>query len=246
MLTKAAIYYTDNRLDGTDIGETCRAQLVRAISGMELITVSLKPISFGRNLVLDAKRGYETMFRQILAGLEATRAELVYLCEHDVLYHPSHFEFPFSFYGVVMYNLNVWHVRASDGHAVGYTAKRTSQASGYREDLVGHYRKRLEIVTRDGFSYRMGFEPGACRSRFHRVDDLTAQTYVAGLPNIDIRHGLNLTPSRWSTEQFRDPATCQGWQEADAVSGWGVTGGRFAEFLAEVRNGLPITSHAGK
>jgi len=53
-------------------------------------------------------------------------------------------------------------------------------------------------------------------------------------PNIDIRHKGNLTPSRWSRDKFRNQKYCQGWTEANEVPGWGVTFGRFDEFLSEV------------
>ena len=39
-----------------------------------------------------AQRGIVTMFRQILAGLEALDTEYAFCVEHDVLYHPSHFQ----------------------------------------------------------------------------------------------------------------------------------------------------------
>jgi hypothetical protein len=50
-------------------------------------------------------------------------------------------------------------------------------------------------------------------------------------PNIDIRHNKNLTPSRWSQDEFRDKKTCQGWKIADDVPGWGITKDRFNEIL---------------
>jgi len=53
-------------------------------------------------------------------------------------------------------------------------------------------------------------------------------------PNIDIRHGCNLTKSRWSPSEFRDKTTCEGWKESGLVEGWGITQGRFAAFLAEI------------
>jgi hypothetical protein len=58
---------------------------------------------------------------------------------------------------------------------------------------------------------------------------------MSAFPNIDIRHNKNLTPSRWSQDQFRDPNACLGWTESDEVPGWGVTKGRFKEMLQELR-----------
>ena len=41
-------------------------------------------------------------------------------------------------------------------------------------------------------------------------------------PNIDIRHGKNLSKGKWSVEDFRDKSTCVNWKETtiDKISGW--------------------------
>lgn len=230
---KGLVYYTDNRLD-KPIMEAAQRQLEQSRNGYELISVSLEPLEFGRNVVLDQERGILTMFRQILAGLEASQADIVFLVEHDILYHPSHFEFwperDDSFY----YNENVWKVRAEDGQALFYHCQQTSGLCAYRELLLKHYRRRVELVEQNGFSRRMGFEPGTHR-RKERVDDYRAASWMSEYPNIDIRHSLNLTPSRWSQNQFRNKKYCRGWTMAGEVPGWGATRGRFDDFLAEIR-----------
>ena len=92
-MIKAVLYYTCNT-HAADIEGACRAQLDRARGNLALGTVSREPIRFGDwNIVVDAPRSPLTMHRQILAGLQRLRADVVFLCESDVLYHPSHFEF---------------------------------------------------------------------------------------------------------------------------------------------------------
>jgi hypothetical protein len=157
------------------------------------------------------------MFTQILSALEHSKADIIYFAEQDVLYHESHFDFMPPDKNRVYYNLNLWQVRASDGRAVYWDAKRVSQLCGYRDVLLAHYRKRLEIVERDGFSMRMGFEP-ASHNRPERVDDLQSDTWRSEVPNIDIKHGGNLSPSKWSLADFRTAPT--GWQESDRVPDW--------------------------
>ncbi|NLE59865.1 MAG: glycosyltransferase family 2 protein [Planctomycetes bacterium] len=230
--SKGIVYYTDNRL-APEIMLACQRELL--IPGLPITSVSLAPLKgFGRNIVLPEVRGVLTMFRQILAGLEASDAEIIFFAEHDVLYHPSHFEFTppdaQQPQAVIWYNTNVWHVRSTDGHALYYEAKRTSQLCACRDVLVEHYRKRVARVETEGFSRRMGFEPGTHR-RPERVDDLTSDTWQSPVSNIDIKHGRNLTPARWSPEQFRDQRNCRGWQEADGVPGWGAGPGWFTEVL---------------
>lgn len=218
-LSRGVIYYTDNRLD-EPLFSLVQHQIQQSINGHELISVSLKPLDFGRNITLDRERGYLTMFEQILAGLEASTADIIFLAEHDVIYHPSHFEFIPPDPAKIWYNTNVWHVRASDGHAVTYTAKRTSQLCAYREVLLEHYQQRVERVRREGFTYKMGFEPGT-HHRKERVDDLKSETWRSDFPNLDIKHGKNLTPARWSPDKFRDQRNCQNWRESDTIPGWG-------------------------
>jgi glycosyltransferase involved in cell wall biosynthesis len=231
-LTKGMVYYTDNRLDGT-IMDACQKQLALAANGRDLVTVSLKPMDFGRNITLDAERGYKTMFKQILAGLEASTADVIFLVEHDMLYHPSHFDFVPPRDDVFYYNQNRWNVDAETGKALFHYANSTSGLCAYRKLLLEHYRKRVEMVERDGFNFRMGFEPGT-HGRAERVDDYKCDTWMSEHPNIDIRHKQNLTRSRWSKDQFRNQRFTKGWTEADEVPGWGRTLGRFDEVLSGV------------
>lgn len=216
---KGIIYYTDNRLS-PPILAACQQQIRQSVNGHEIISVSLQPLDFGRNITLDKERGYLTMFEEILAGLEASTADIIFLAEHDILYHQSHFAFTPPDPAKVYYNTNVWHIRASDGHAVTYTAKRTSQLCAYRAVLLTHYRKRVELVRRHGFSRRQGFEPGSHR-RAERVDDLESETWHSKFPNLDLKHGQNLTEARWNPAEFRDQRNCRNWQESDVIPGWG-------------------------
>lgn len=183
-----------------------------------------------RNIHLELQRGYLTMFRQILAGLELLESDVVFLCEHDVLYHPSHFTFTPPTNDRVYYNRNVWKVDAATGKALHYLCSQTSGLCANRELLVEHYRRRVALVEARGFSRKMGFEPGTHR-RAERVDDLVAEAWMAEYPNVDIRHDKNLTSSRWTQDEFRDKRNCAGWQEGTGVPGWGETLGRFDDFL---------------
>lgn len=221
-LSKGIVYYTDNQLepaiDRAVIDRLTYSVGIRPIS--EFITVSLLPINFGHNIVLNCERGYLTMFKQILAGLEASTADIIFFTEHDVLYNPSHFDFIPPRRDVFYYNQNCWKVDYKTGKALFYYASQTSGLCAYRELLLEHYRKRVTIVERIGYSRKMGFEPGT-HNRAERVDDFKADVWMSEFPNLDIRHGKNLTPSRWSKDQFRDQRFTRGWTESDVVPGWG-------------------------
>ena len=224
-LTKGLLYYTDNRLNPR-IAQAVQKQLEQHRNGYDLVSVSLKPIDFGQNIVIDAERGNETMFKQILAGLEASTADVIFFTEHDVLYHPSHFDFVPPREDTFYYNQNVWRVNAKTGHALFHYTSSTSGLCAYRKLLLEHYRKRVQKVAEVGFSRRLGYEPGT-HNRAERVDDYESATWMSPQPNIDIRHDKNLTQSRWRKEQFRNQRYTRGWQEAEEVPGWG----KFEEVL---------------
>lgn len=229
-LSRSIVYYTDNRLDPA-INFAVQQQLLSI--GLPIVSVSLTPIAFGRNVVLPLERSCLTMFKQILAGLLVAESDVVYFCEHDVLMHPSHFDFVPADREKVFYNQHIYKVSADDGRALHYRCSQTSGLVGYRDVLIEHYRKRVAIVEAKGYSRSMGFEPGS-HNRPERVDDLKSDTFFSAYPNVDIRHGSNLTPSRWRREQFRNQRYTEGWTEADEIPGWmGRTRGRFPQWLAE-------------
>jgi hypothetical protein len=231
---KGIVYYTDNRPD-QKILEAVREQIRRGTNGNQIVSVSLQPVpDFGQNIVLPLERGYLTMFKQILAGIEACDADIIYFCEHDVLYHPSHFEFVPPRDDVFYYNENCWKVDAvgNDGKALFYYCKQTSQLVAYKKLLLEHYRKRVERVEKEGFTRRMGFEPGT-HSPPRGICNNKAESFWSREPNIDIRHTKNLTANRWRQDQFRSQRSCRGWKMAEEIPGWGRTKGRIREMIEE-------------
>lgn len=216
------LYYTDNALD-QEIMDKCQRQIKRCINSHRLVSVSLKPIDFGDNIALPLERGYLTMFKQILAGLKELDSDYVFFVEHDVVYHPSHFLFVPEKDDVYYYNTNVWRVRTSDGHGLYVDdCKQLSGICANRNLLISHYQKRIEMIENNpDISIRsIGFEPGT-HNREDRVDDYKAESWKSEWPNIDLRHGGNLTESRWTKEEFRNQRFTEGWIEKDNIPGWG-------------------------
>jgi len=214
--TSGIVFYTDNRIED-GLAESVRRHIL--LADLPISSVSLRPISFGNNIVLNLERSYLTMFKQILAGLEAMETDLIFLTEHDVIYSKEHFEFTPPRRDIFYYNKNCWQVRQTDGHAVYWDAKRVSQILGYRDLFLQHYRERIRKVEETGFSRRMGFEPGT-HGRPERVDDLKSEFFETKIPNLDIRHKFNLTSSRWSPDKFRNKP--KNWKEGhvNKLPGW--------------------------
>jgi len=233
-LKKGIIYYTDNKPDPF-ILEICQKNLKQLCQGFDIVSCSLQPVSLGKNIVLPLERGIFTMFKQILAALEASKADIIYMCEHDMVYHSSHFEFTPPKKDVYYYNENTWKVDSQSGQALFYYCKQTSGLCAYRNLLLEHYRKRVERMEANNGQYdrNTGFEPGT-HSFPRGIDNYKADKFFSELPNIDIRHTTNLTRNRWRQDQFRNLKSCQGWTMADEVPGWGVSKGRFKDFLLQV------------
>jgi len=234
-MTKGIIYYTDSQLDDK-IAVPCRKQILKA--GLPVVSVSLKPLGFGKNIVMDLQRGYEAYFKQILTALENSDSEVIFLCEHDWLYPPSHFNFTPSQKDTFYYNWNWWRVRASDGHAVHYDTQLVPGLVAYRELLLLHYQEVVRYLGVVGFTSAnarmVGFEPGTHR-RVKFESGNMIERFDSEFPILDIRHTTNLTDSKWSQDEFRNQKSCRGWTENDnVIPGWGKIYGRFDDFLKEI------------
>lgn len=221
---KGIIFYTDNQLN-VKIAHKVQRQLrkISERSDIPIVSSSLKPMNFGKNVYLPLERGYLTMFKQILAALEASDADIIFFCEHDVLYHPSHFDFTPPDRNIFYYNQNVWFLRTTDGHALHYDVNQLSALCGYREALIAHFKERVEMVEKNGYSNVMGFEP-MTHGRIKWKNTFKLGTWKSEYPNIDIRHPGNITGQRWSKDQFRNQKFTAGWTETDdEIPGWGKT-----------------------
>lgn len=227
MTTKSIIYYTDNRLD-REITLLVQKQILK--SYLPIVSCSLKPMDFGKNIVLDREPGPVTMFTQILTALKASEGEFVFFCEHDVLYHPSHFEFTPPREDVFYYNVNVWRWDYSGYKVTTYDHFRSvSGLCVAREKAIEHYEKRLKLIFEKGWdkvvgrnpnwARTMGYEPGKPKRNGGFSDDLISE-WRSKYPNIDIRHKRTMTPIKMTLDSFVHKPT--GWRETslDKIPGW--------------------------
>ena len=210
---KSIIYYTTNDLDKT-ITEMVRKRILE--SGLPIVSCSLEPINFGKNIVLDLEPGPTTMVRQIIAALEASEGEYVFFCEHDVLYHPSHFEFTPPDKNIFYYNTNVWRWDYEGTKVITYDHLRSvSGLCVSRNKALVHYRKRLATILEKGFDKLPGKNPSWARKMGYEPGEKTGEVvgeWKSEYPNIDIRHRKTLTPMKMTMESFIHKPT--GWKES--------------------------------
>ena len=219
------VYYTSNKLDSI-IFEAVQQQLLR--SNLPIVSVSLKPIRFGRNIIVEETPSILTMYKQILIGAESSSSDVIFLCEHDVLYHPSHFDFKPSRMDTYYYNVNVWRWAYLQDWFITYdTIASLSGLCAPRDMVINYYKTKLQYAEEHnlengrnpGWARKLGHEPGKSRRRGGLLDE-KMDTWKSKYPNIDIRHGRNLTPQKMTLDSFRrQPA---GWREGTFkdITGW--------------------------
>ena len=227
---KGIIYYTDNRLN-EPIFSVVQRQLLK--SGLPIVSASLAPINFGRNIVLPGNPGYTSMIRQIVTALEASEADYVFFCEHDVLYHPSHFAFVPANDDVYYYNMNNWRWAYPGNKLIRYDGLTSlSQLCVYRQLALNHFRHRWQKMGEVGlekfqtkdphFARLWGYEPGRRAVGNGALLPEQSDSWSSAFPNIDIRHAGTFSLRKVSRKDFAHQPT--GWRQTslDNIPGWDV------------------------
>ena len=173
------LYYTDSQLHDS-LARQARKNLATAAGPIPIVSVSQKPLDFGRNICVGPlPRCLQSMYRQIIAGAEAIAPQsIVYLCEHDVFYHPSHFAKLPKDRRAFWFNQNrfYWAPGRDTYLPAGKGSQAFSQAVVCREYLLDHCLARLAEWTD--------------RMKVRRY------SWESERPNVDVRHGANLSADR--------------------------------------------------
>jgi len=226
---KGCIYYTDGRQLDPPIYQIVQDCIKE--SGLPITSVSLRPMDFGRNFVLDRGRSMYTMVLQIIKALEESKEDNVFFCEHDVLYHKTHFDFTPPRDDTYYYNTNVWRWRYHSDVVVTYdNPVSLSSLCCNRELALSHFKFRKKIIednkwdmeyTREtSWSRHMGYEPGFKKRGY--LPDEKWEMWQSDYPIIDIRHRFCTTNRKTKMEEFRAKPT--GWIETtpELISGWNI------------------------
>lgn len=220
--TKGVIYYTNNKCPA-NIMQACQRQILRGMKSKHIVSASTLPIDFGTNIVKPHEDGWIDLFDKVLIALEAQTADIIYFCETDVLYHPSHFEYVPPRDDAYYYNVNVWKWWLEDDFCARVDdCKQLSGLVANRELLLKHFRERIRRIRAEGFDRGNGFEPGTRHIANGGYDNVEAFSFSSRLPNIDIRHESNATRSKRAPDEFRNQKYAKGWTEStiDNIEGW--------------------------
>lgn len=225
------IFYTDSRI-GEPIASKVREYIEGA--GLPITSVSLKrPLAFGENFVVQGERSYPTMVKQILTALEMSKCDNVFFCEHDVLYHPSHFDFTPLKDNIFYYNDNVWRWWYGNNKAIRHCRMLPlSSLCVNRLFALEHYKKRQQKIEEwglDVFRSReprlariWGYEPGTKKMRRGGFSDDDYDTWHSKFPVIDIRHRGTFSSPKITLDSFKHKPS--DWEEIpiDDIEGWSL------------------------
>lgn len=199
---RVIVYYTDSRLD-EKLAVQVRKQIKRCAGPIPIISVSQKPLDFGRNICVGEKpQTYKSAYEQMREGINAASPDsIIYLCEHDVFYHPSHFAFLPKRKTHAYFNQNCFHYALGADSFLKAKGKRAqSQCVARREVLLAHCDDRLQNWT--------GSQPPKMQIRWFGFN--------SDRPNVDIRHGENLTTDKgdrlkWLAGDLKGTVNLAGW-----------------------------------
>jgi len=228
-MSKGCIYYTDNRCLDEPIYQVVQDCIKE--SGLPITSVSLKFINFGRNFVIERRKGAYTMILQIIKALEESKEDNVFFTEHDVLYHNSHFDFTPPRDDTYYYNTNVWRWRYHSDIVSTYdNPVSLSALCCNRELALSHFNLKkeyidkhdwdLEMSNEPWWSRYMGYEPGYKKRPY--LPDEKWETWQSEFPNVDIRHRFCFSHRKTRIEDFMSKPT--GWIETtpELIPGWNI------------------------
>lgn len=226
------VYYTDNRISGSDIYKLSQRTILA--SGLPIVSCSLFPIDFGFNVVLEGReRGYDTMVEQILTALKTQDTEYVFFCEHDVLYHPSHWDFMPPTKDLFYYNINNWRWLFPDDLLITYGGLTSlSMMCCDRELAIRHFQGRHDRIhefelykiksKEPKWARRLGYEPGTKPRRRGGFSDEGHSVWRSTLPNIDIRHKYTFSSPKCKLEDFKHKPSDFIQSGIDDIPGWNL------------------------
>jgi hypothetical protein len=190
------IYYTSNWLDihNPYFLENTKKQLLIAIGDSPLISVSQKPIAFGKNICVgDIGRSHLNIYRQILTGAKAAKTKYVVMAEDDILYSYEHFHNYVPERNVLAYDMNKWSIFTWTNpplYSFRTNRKVINSLIAPRDMLVEAIEERFskfEGVSEDKIPLHYWGDPGRYESKLGVTVRETEEWY-SGCPNIVFSH----------------------------------------------------------
>ena len=194
MADLSCIYLTANHAPKA-FTKQLRDQLLEALEGLPLISVSKQPLDFGHNICVgDSPRSQANIYRAAMMGAMEAKTKYIAIAEDDVLYSPEHFKFrpkP-QHWG---YNMNAWNLYTWGQPLFSY------KAPGGRRNLNGlicetdlfiiHMDERFQIWNDHNIDANIFGEPGKYDNQLGTTP-YPSQSFYINPPNIVFSHQTNL------------------------------------------------------
>ena len=193
-----AVYYSHNR-GPKAVLDLCRENLLECVraAGGQAVAATWEPVTgFAKNVIMEAPHAnHAQVYKQILAGIAEAKAEVIFLCEHDVLYSTGYFEQMLAsvqekagpLNAMIFYNDNVWHLDWRGFYKARSDVFRfLSNCVAYKASLVPAIEAKLEESIKKGSPLHAEPRGETCPVERVSSDD----------PTVDIRHGGNFTGPR--------------------------------------------------
>ena len=214
------IYLTANKINDT-FGKNMRVWLMNAIKDTPLITVSKKPLAFGRNIVFDTPSTHVNIYREALAGVKASTTKYIAIAEDDVLYSPKHFlKRPHS--GKFAYNIACWSIYTwSNPPIYSYSGRRNhGQLICERDLYIEAFEERFAKFTDDSqINNALWAEPGKYESQLG-VTPHESETFYTDPANIMFTHPEGLSMNTLGMKKRLAPIRAWSvpyWGEAEKI-----------------------------
>ena len=185
------VYYTDSKID-LQLANAVRKRIKKTCGPIPIVSVSQEPLNFGKNICIgEQPRKYKSIHEAILAGVEATpEGSIIYLCEHDVFYHPSHFAKLPDDENTMYFDTNRYYYSKGNSSFVKARGKRAlSQCVGHRDTIIRHIKERLDHGLDEA-----GEEIVERWSDLEKRSSVKYANYTSDRPSVDILHDGNFTP----------------------------------------------------
>jgi hypothetical protein len=200
---KTIIYVTSNR-ENENFEKEIRANILGNCGGLPIISVSQKPINFGKNICVgDVGHSYLNEFRQILIGAKEAKTEYLVFCEADFLYPPEYFQFDPPGGDLYRYN-NVWLMYRHRG-AIYYQKRFSNGAQiAKREFIINELEQYL-----DGFPQ---WANGRFKINKEDYNGAIFQLFGGELACVSFKTGNGMTQS--ATSRYRKRTYLPYWGNA--------------------------------
>lgn len=188
------LFYTSNTISDYFMNNITK-QLLVAAGDIPIISVSHKPMDFGKNICVgEIGRSVYNIYKQILIGARAATTEYIATAEDDVLYPKEHFEYrPAK--DVFAYDMNKWSIFTwSKPQRFSYRENRRTMTSLIvsREALIKTLEERyakypvLEEIDPMIYKYYFG-EPGRFENHLS-ITPLKTEQFKATVPHVIFSH----------------------------------------------------------